>query len=126
MIEELCANKDSSWLAAAIFVWQLIEYWLGRTNKVKAGSTLELLKNLIFKKNIITQGVKMELAKGLTLDYKGGKAVLEVDVAGQVNSKLDELIAKVESGEIDLVKGTDFEKGPVMIALQFIKSELNK
>lgn len=32
---------------AAIFAYALLEYWLGKTDKVKAGSTIELLVNAV-------------------------------------------------------------------------------
>ena len=31
----------------AFLMWLIFEYWLGRTNKVKAGSTLEAILNFI-------------------------------------------------------------------------------
>lgn len=32
---------------AAIFAYALLEYWLGKTDKVKAGSAIELVVNLV-------------------------------------------------------------------------------
>ncbi len=50
------SKSEIAWKAAVV-IWPLIEYWLGKTEKVKSGSTLELvirgvskLGNLIFKR----------------------------------------------------------------------------
>ena len=72
---------------------------------------------------------------GVSVDYKDGKAIvsafdgsveLTVKAAALVNPLLDKVIAKVESGEIDLIKGTDLEKGPVLQVLAALKAEINK
>lgn len=85
----------------------------------------------------------MEVAKGLHLDYKEGNAVLkgefkdgkdqtfatlsaEVKVAYFVNPKLDEVIADVTSGKIDLIPGTDIEKPVVLQVLAALKAEINR
>lgn len=52
----------------------------------------------------------MELAKGVELKYEGGKAILTADVASLAIPMLEDIKKKVESGEIDPVKGTDLDK----------------
>ena len=68
----------------------------------------------------------LQLGNGIEADYKEGKLVVSVAVASVVVPKLDEIRAKVESGEIDLIKGTDIEKGPLLLAIDFLKAELLK
>lgn len=77
----------------------------------------------------------MEVYKGISVDYKDGSLILaglEGAVSFQVKAGLllvpaiDGIIAKVESGEIDLVKGTDIEKGPVLEVLKGLKAALVK
>lgn len=78
----------------------------------------------------------MEIGKsGVSVDYKEGKAIvsafegaveLTVKAALIVNPALDGFAAKVESGEVDLIKGTDLDKTALLQAIAFIKSEVNK
>lgn len=68
----------------------------------------------------------MELFKGGSLDYKDGALLLQIKVAGFILPKLDEIQKKVESGEIDLIKGTDLDKMAVLQVLAAIKAELSK
>jgi hypothetical protein len=68
----------------------------------------------------------MEISKGVTLDYKDGKVVVEAQVAQFANPVLDDLKAKVESGEIDPIKGTDLDKSVILGAIEFLKSAVNK
>lgn len=42
----MCEVTD--WHTALLAVWAAFEFWLGRTNKLDAGSTLELILN-VFK-----------------------------------------------------------------------------
>lgn len=48
---EKCTMEPVTFLVlakpAAIFAYALLEYWLGKTDKVKAGSTIELLVNAV-------------------------------------------------------------------------------
>lgn len=48
MLDEICSHKETlmTWIP---FVVLGIEYWLGKTNKTKAGSMLELVLNGIKK-----------------------------------------------------------------------------
>ena len=85
----------------------------------------------------------MKVADGVELSYEGGQGVLKAEVkdgldavigslevkvkaAYFLNPKLDELMAKVQSGEVDLIPGTDLEKGVVLAILGNIKNEINK
>lgn len=73
----------------------------------------------------------MEIAKGVTLDFVGGEVVLKAQgtgfellakgqVAGLAVPVLNEIKAKVESGEIDPIKGTDLDKTTLLGALDFL------
>lgn len=68
----------------------------------------------------------MKLASGLELNYSEGKVKLELALKDLVKPKLDDIRAKIESGELDLIKGTDLEKGPVLMAIDFLEAELAK
>lgn len=39
----------TSWQAAALAGWAILEFWLGTTKLVEAGSTLELVLNFLKK-----------------------------------------------------------------------------
>lgn len=67
----------------------------------------------------------MEVNKYVSLDYKEGKVVVAIDVAPTVNAFLDDTKAKVESGEIDLIKGTDIDKMVMLQAIELLKSYAN-
>lgn len=70
--------------------------------------------------------MSLEVSKGVTVDYKDGKVVVEAQVAQFANPVLDDLKAKVESGEIDPIKGTDLDKSVILGAIEFLKSAVNK
>lgn len=59
MIDEICSKKEvyGPIVAAAFFI---LEYWLGKTNKTKSGSTLELFVSTIGKIIPIKKGGYME------------------------------------------------------------------
>ena len=44
-----CSISDNHKMigVTALFLYQLIELWLGKTNRVKAGSALELIFNIL-------------------------------------------------------------------------------
>ena len=66
----------------------------------------------------------MELTKGVTAEFKEGKAIIVADVGALLLPLLDQTKAKIESGEMDLIKGTDLEKAPVLAAIELIKGYL--
>lgn len=68
----------------------------------------------------------MEISKGVSVDYKDGKVVAEIEVASLIVPKLDELKAKIESGEIDPIKGTSLDAVAMIGAIDFIKAEITK
>lgn len=68
----------------------------------------------------------MEITKGVTLDYAAGALVLKAEIAAVAIPVLDDVKAKVESGEIDPVKGTDLDKMLVLQVIELLKSALNK
>ena len=46
MIDLVCNPENKTYVNLGLFVIYMgIEYWVGRTDKVQAGSTLELIKN---------------------------------------------------------------------------------
>jgi hypothetical protein len=68
----------------------------------------------------------MEVLKGVELDYKEGKVVVSVAVANMVIPAVDALKAKIEAGDVDLIKGTDLDKEILLKAIDYIKAELVK
>lgn len=52
----------------------------------------------------------MVITKGVQLDYSAGKLALTADLGGLLIPILEDLKAKVESGAIDPIKGTDLDK----------------
>lgn len=49
LINAIIENRTVILVSLLIFAKELLEYWLGKTDKVKAGSTLELIV-LLWKK----------------------------------------------------------------------------
>ena len=140
-----CESKDYFYIILSV-LFMLLELWMGKRQPFKAGSTLALVyqwfKGLIAITRIIREK-KMKVAEGVDVSYEGGEVILKgvlKDSAGVeigsaevkakvgyvINPKLDEVIAKVQSGEIDLIPGTDLEKPVVLQVLQGLKNELNK
>jgi hypothetical protein len=68
----------------------------------------------------------MELGKGFSVEYSEGKVVLSAKVAELLNPILDSFKQKIESGEIDPIKGTDLDKAVLTRAIDFLKAEINK
>ena len=128
-MEWLCDNQDTWWIIAIGYVLNMaVEYWLGRTSKVKAGSILELVTNGL-KKKPSTQGVDMlnvVIAQGVELKYEGGKLILTAEVAQLILPKIEELKAKINDGSIDPIKGTDADKMMLLLLLEFIKGQITK
>lgn len=68
----------------------------------------------------------MEIMKNVEVDLKSGKIVLAVDIAALLVPVVDGIKAKIEAGEIDLIKGTDLDKEAMLKAIDFLKAELVK
>jgi hypothetical protein len=77
----------------------------------------------------------MEIAKGVVADYKDGVAsvgafegalVLQLKVGALLLPVVAEYKAKLESGEIDPIKGTDIDKMVLVQALDLLAVELAK
>lgn len=66
----------------------------------------------------------MEVAKGVTLEYTQGEVVLKAKVKELVIGELAKVKAKFESGEIDLVKGTDLDKAAALGVISAIEMAL--
>lgn len=66
----------------------------------------------------------MEVAKGVQVDYVEGKIVATVEVKEVVMTEIEKIEAKLESGEIDLIKGTDFDKTLALQGLALVKELL--
>lgn len=60
----------------------------------------------------------------VVLEYKEGSVVLSYPVAKMIVPALDAVAAKVESGEIDPIKGTDLDKEAILKAIAFLKVTL--
>ena len=56
------------------------------------------------------KGTKMIITKGVELKLEAGKLALTADVGALALPVLQDLKAKVDSGEIDPIKGTDLDK----------------
>lgn len=68
----------------------------------------------------------MEVMKNVQVNLQGGKVVLEVNVAAMALPAVEGIEAKIQSGEIDIIKGTDLDKEVLLKAIEFIKAELAK
>lgn len=107
----------------------LLELYLGKTPKTKAGSILELLYNISTKRfvpNLKEISMEVKIAEGAHLSLDKGKVAITVDVGMIVNPKLEEIKVKIQSGEIDLIKGTDLDKMLLMQVVDALQKELNK
>jgi len=47
MIETLCGAEKSHWILLVMAGLSVLEAWLGKTEKTKSGSVLELILNLV-------------------------------------------------------------------------------
>lgn len=68
----------------------------------------------------------MKLVEGVELKLEAGKLMLVAELAALILPKLAEIKAKVEAGEIDLIKGIDLDKVAVLKAIELIEAELVK
>jgi len=68
---------------------------------------------------------KFEGGVGKVSAFDGG-VELHVKPLVLLGPALDGVKAKIESGEIDLIKGTDLDKEGLLKAIEFIKAEISK
>jgi len=79
----------------------------------------------------------MDLGHGISVDYQEGELVMKAQgngfeivakgqVAGLAMPVLDQIRAKVESGEIDPIKGTEFDKAMILQVIDTLKASLVK
>lgn len=61
----------------------------------------------------------MEVSKGIEAKWENGKIILSADVQGLV---LDGIEAKINSGAIDIVAGTDIDKEFLLKAIAALKA----
>lgn len=66
------------------------------------------------------------LGQHAEVDYAEGCVVVKVKVAAAAVPFLDGMIAKVESGDIDPIKGTDLDKAAMLQLLNALKAEALK
>ena len=66
----------------------------------------------------------MELSKGITIEYVDGAVVVKAEVKSLLLEELAKIKAKVESGEIDPIKGTDVDKSAILAALNLIEGAI--
>lgn len=62
----------------------------------------------------------MEAMKNM--EYKDGKVI--IDVGAMVKPAIMAFKAKVESGEVDIVKGTDLDKGVLLKAIDLMLEQI--
>jgi len=63
----------------------------------------------------------MEVMKHVQLKYEEGKAIVEIEVKPVVVAEIEKIEAKVASGEIDLIPGTELDKllvGQILAAVK--------
>lgn len=68
----------------------------------------------------------MEVMKNVEANLKDGKIVVEINVGAMLIPAIEGVKAKIEAGEIDLIKGTDIDKEVMLKAIDFLKAELAK
>jgi hypothetical protein len=68
----------------------------------------------------------MELLQNVNADLKDGKIVLEINVGAMLLPRIEKLEAQVQSGEVDLIKGTDLDKMALLQVIAILKTELVK
>lgn len=70
--------------------------------------------------------MEYQITKGVKAKLEGGKVVIEAEYASLVNPLLDDLSAKLQSGELDPIKGTDMDKEILVKAIEALKVLVNK
>lgn len=68
----------------------------------------------------------MEIGKGLSLNYnkENGNVELAYSLKSLVIPALESLKAKVDAGEIDLIKGTDLDKVAIDTVIALVEANL--
>lgn len=146
MFEKVCELPQYQHFIIALMV-QLFYFGLNvyilKSKKIKSHSLEEatlkkLTKWVSMPTPTFTEETQvMELSNGLVIDYKEGSLQLDytsgaltgsikVKAAALVNPILEGFKAKVESGEVDPIKGTDLDKTVMLQAIAFLQAELNK
>ena len=70
--------------------------------------------------------MQTEISKGVVAKLEGGVASLSVDLGQLVVPALEKFKSQVESGEIDLIKGTDIDKDVLVKALEIAIKNASK
>lgn len=68
----------------------------------------------------------MEISKGVDVDYKEGNAVLTVKVVDLIQPLLEKFKADVNSGAVDPIKGTDYDKMAILAGIELLETWLKK
>lgn len=68
----------------------------------------------------------MELGKYADLNYKDGKVIVEIEIKTIILPEIEKIEAKIMSGELDIIKGTDLDKMAVLTVIAALKTELMK
>lgn len=146
MFEKVCELPQYQHFIIALMVQLFyfgVNVYVLKSKKIKAHSLEEATLNKLKKwvsmpRPIYIEETKvMELSNGLVIDYKEGALQLEyvsgaltgtikVQAAAVINPILESFKAKVESGEVDPIKGTDLDKTIMLQAIAFLQAELNK
>lgn len=66
----------------------------------------------------------MKFGENVTVEYVEGEVVVKAPVKKLVVAELAKVKAKVESGEIDLVKGTDLDKAAALAIISALEAAL--
>jgi len=75
----------------------------------------------------IAKGIDLDIDKGIvSLEALEGKLKVQLALGALVAPVLDKVKADVESGKIDLIKGTSMDQLALVQALEFLKKELGQ
>ena len=70
--------------------------------------------------------MQTEISKGITVGYENGVAFLQAKVGELIVAPIERIEAKIQSGEIDLIKGTDIDKDLLLKITAALKAEILK
>lgn len=70
----------------------------------------------------------MEIVKGQygSVSYENGEVVARAPVGNLVKTKISDLKAKIQSGEIDLVKGTNIDATVALAVIGLVEDQIEK